>query len=249
MAALADQVAGFIPHKSQEGTQLPLILLTMVIDDSYSMTHYGNGMAVMEGHNMVLDGLTASPGAPAYLVKTRYMHGRTLAQGYLPLNLAPRMTLANYTLIGGTPLFRSSRRTLGHVKRRTQQYAEEGHDAFSMTLFLNDGWNRESRRRNATAKDVCDIAEPMIATGRHIVAGLGVANEHADFYEVFLSMGIPKQWILTLRDHIQINAAFAGFIQLAARSSDPIGFRETVAEGFSNTSLAGDKPTKQSPPQ
>lgn len=239
MPSIADDVSGLIDHKDEAGTQSPLRLLTMMIDDSTSMSRFNNFGAVMDGHNSVLDTLANSDRAPLFLAKTRYMHGKSLALGYRPLNQAPRITRENCHLRGGTPLFRASRRLLWYVQRRAQEYAEEGNDVRTLTLLLTDGWNREFRKQKTNAQDVCNVVKPMIASGQHIVAGVGVASGKADFRQTFLEMGIPEQWILTLRSAKEIRAAFGRFSECAAQSSaSPQQFEETQAQGFGGLSTA-----------
>ena len=238
--SFADGVSGLIVQEKEEGTQSPIMLLTMMIDDSTSMRFFDNFQTVMEGHNSVLDVLAASDKAPLFVARTQYMHGKALASGYCPLNRVPRMTLENYHLIGGTPLFTASRRILWYVKRRTQEYVEEGNDVRTLTLLLTDGHNRESRKRNTTAQDVYNVVKPMIASGQHIIAGVGVASPLADFRQVFLEMGIPAQWILTLRSAEEIRDAFGRFSESATKSSvSKRSFAETQVAGF------GDMSTRQ----
>mgnify|MGYP001599375611 CR=1 FL=1 len=240
--SFADGVSGLIADRKEGGTQLPLMLLTMMIDDSTSMSFFNNFQTVMEGHNSVLDVLAASPKAPLFLARTQYMHGKALASGYCPLNQVPRITLENYHLIAGTPLFTASRRILWYVQRRAKEYMEEGNDVRTLTLLLTDGDNREFRKRNTTAQDVCNVVEPMIDSGQHIVAGVGVANPRADFRQVFLDMGIPEQWILTLRSPEEIRAAFGRFSASAEHSSaGRREFDETQVRGFGDMSTQHGK--------
>ena len=238
--SFADGVSGLIDLEKVAGTQSPLMLLTMMIDDSTSMRFFNNFRAVMEGHNSVLDTLSASPRAPLFLARTQYMHGKALAGGYLPLPQAPRITPENYHLIAGTPMFRASRRNLSYVKKSAKEYTEKGNDVFTLTLLLTDGWNREFSKRSTTAENVCRVIKPMIASGRHIVAGVGVDTLQTDFRQVFLDMGIPEQWIITLRSAEQIRAAFRTFSSSAEHSSaGGKEFAETMVMGF------GDMPTQK----
>ncbi len=233
MASLIDGVSGLIAKEESNGVQSPLMLISMMIDDSTSMSFCNNFQVVMEGHNGVLNTLAASPQAPLFLARTQYMHGKALANGYRPLSRVPRMTAKNYRLIGGTPLYVATHRVLWYVKRRAKEYAEQGNDVRTLTLLLTDGDNRD--RRNLAADDARHIIEPMIATEKHIVAGVGVASPYADFRTVFLQMGIPEQWILTLRSPDEIRAMFGTFSSLAEKSSvSQRNFTETQMTGFSN---------------
>ena len=234
----ADGVSGLIAQEKEGGTQLPLRLLTMMIDDSTSMSFFNNHLVVMDAHNGLLDMLAASERAPLFLARTRYMHGKALANGYCPLHQAPRMTPKNYLLRGGTPLFTATRCVLGYVKHRAKEYAEEGYDVGTLTLLLTDGQDREFGRHNPSVRDARKVVESMIASGRHIVAGVVIANPHfGDFRPVFLEMGIPPQWIITLRSADEIRAAFSSFAQSVESSTiGGQGFAETQAKGFGNAS-------------
>jgi hypothetical protein len=78
----------------------------------------------------------------------------------------------------------------------------------------------------------------MIESGKHIVAGVGVAYRDVDFRAVFLEMGIPPQWILTLRSAEEIKAMFGTFAMRAEEASkSSVRFADTQFIGFGDTSL------------
>ena len=227
-----DGVSGLVDLSKDGGIQQPLVLLTMMIDDSTSMRLFDNFRVVMQGHNSVLGTLEDSAEAPLFMARTQYMHGKALASGYRPLCKAPRITEKNYKLIGGSPLFRATCRILRYVERRAQEYKAEGNDVRTVTLLLTDGWNREFSKRNTMVQQAREMVEAMFSAENHIVAGAGVAVNQVDFREVFLEMGIPERWILTLRSKEEIRAAFGSFCHLAQDSIRPEDFAETRMMGW-----------------
>src|SRR3989344_7547376 len=110
MSVLTDKMNDFAALGAGAGDKPVRLLLTMMVDNSSSMGHGENSKLVMDGHNGVLDTLAALPQASVFLARTQYMHGKALATGYRSLEKAPRITIKNYHLFGGTPLFSAARR-------------------------------------------------------------------------------------------------------------------------------------------
>lgn len=236
MVVLADGVSGFIAERMEAGNQNPLILLGMMADDSTSMRFFENYRYLMSAHNNVLDILKGSTNPQLFMVRTQYMHGKALAVGYQPSVKAPCMTAENYQLSGGSPLFVATRRIAWCAKRWAHNYSLENCDVVTFTLLFTDGHNRSSRA--TTAKDVCRVIRPMIKSGRHIFAGVGLKSPLMPdgFEPVFLEMGIPPQWILSLESGNQVGDAFARFGRLAVDSSvSRQRLDETRMVGFGDT--------------
>lgn len=231
MVALADGVRGFVSQRMEAGNQNPLVLTGMMIDDSTSMRFYENYKYVLAAHNSVIDLLNKSANPQLFMVRTQYMHGKALAIGYQPLTKAPCMASENYKLCGGSPLFVATRRFAWCAKRWAKNY-----NCATFTLLFTDGQNRSSRE--VSAKDVCRVIRPMIKSGKHIFAGVGLKSPlmPQGFEPVFLEMGIPPQWILSLESGEQVGRAFARFGQLAVDSSvSRRSFDETRMVGFGDT--------------
>jgi hypothetical protein len=170
------------------------LLVTFMPDDSGSINSYGNAPAIRRGHNEYLEGFAESPAN--ILVRTRYLNGTELFDFRKPKD-AVRMDERNYDPHQGTPLFDQTFAVLQEVLSAAAVYADQHKDeaVFTMTFIMTDGADTGSGRK---AEDVRPIVERMFASGRHVVAGIGVRDGLTDFPSIFRSMGIPEQWIKVL---------------------------------------------------
>lgn len=190
-----------------------VVLVTIMPDDSGSIEAAGNTRAVRDGHNLVLDALTASKQAGDVLAHTRYLNGTVLFP-YTPLAGAVRMTDRNYQANQGTPLYDQAVIVLGTVLAKAQELAAAGVACRTVTLLITDGADAHSRR--SSADDVRALVEDLRAQEGHIVAALGISDGSTDFRAVFAAMGIPDRWILTAGNSAtEIRRAFQVFSQSA----------------------------------
>jgi len=193
-----------------------VMLMTMMPDDSGSIRFGNNVKAVRDGHNLVLDALTASKQKDSILVHTRYLNGFVLYP-YRPVSQAVRMDTKNYYPKLGTPLYDQSIVLLGTVLAKTQQFADNGVNVRSVTLLITDGADGGSK---ATAKSVAQIARDMLKTEQHIIAAMGIDDGSTCFKKVFQDMGIRDEWILTPANReTEIRKAFQVISQSAAQAS------------------------------
>jgi len=195
-----------------------VLLVTIMPDDSGSIRFAGNARAVREGHNQVLDALQGARGGDGVLVHTRYLNGHVLCP-YQPLTQAVRMTGANYDPHLGTPLYDQTVVLLGTVLAKTQELADHGVPARTVTLIITDGGDAGSSRH--TAADVAALVRDLLRAECHVVAAMGVEDGTTDFRQVFGEMGIRREWILTPGSSAtEIRRAFQLFsrsaLQLAA---------------------------------
>ncbi|HSA59687.1 MAG TPA: hypothetical protein VLJ37_08390 [bacterium] len=189
---------GLIPLQTgvlQVSSLPPLLLVTLMPDDSGSITQYGNAPAIRRGHNEYLKGFAQSPANVQ--VRTRYLNGTELF-GFSKPKDAVRMDEGNYNPNQGTPLFDQTFAVLQEVLSAAAVYADRhrDHDVFTMTFVMTDGADQGSRHKGPA--DVRAVVERMFASGRHVVAGIGVRDGYTDFPKIFRSMGIPEQWIMVL---------------------------------------------------
>ena len=191
-----------------------VVLVTMMPDDSGSISSAGNVEAVRDGHNLVLDALGASKQAGEVFVHTRYLNGHVLTP-YAPLASAVKMTARNYHADKGTPLYDQTVVLLGTVLAKTQEFAQAGVPVRSVTLLITDGADCGSTR--ARAADVKALVRDLLAQECHVVAAMGISDGTTDFAQVFRDMGIPDRWILTPGNSAQeVRRAFQVFSQSAA---------------------------------
>lgn len=209
-----------------------VLLLTMMPDDSGSISSSGNSKVVCEGHNLVLEALTASKQRDCVLAHTRYLNGKVLFP-YRPLDQAIGMSSQNYRADKGTPLYDQAVVLLGSVLAKTQEFASNGVAARSVTLIITDGSDQHSTQ--ADAKDVAKIVADMRRAECHIVAAMGIDDRATDFRKVFREMGIEDCWILTPgATASEVRKAFQAFSQSAIRASQAATFAQAALGGFTH---------------
>jgi hypothetical protein len=122
---------------------------------------------------------------------------------------------------------------LATVLAKSQELAQAGVPARTVTLIISDGADCHSTR--ATAGHVAALVRDLQRAETHIVAALGISDGSTDFRKVFREMGIEDRWILTPgASDREIRAAFQMFSQSAVRASQGGGFSKTALGGFRN---------------
>lgn len=210
-----------------------VVLVTIMPDDSGSIRFGGNAQAVRGGHNSVLDALLSSQQQDNILIHNRYLNGFVLYP-YCPLDRAVRMTTQNYNPNLGTPLYDQTLVLLGTVLAKSQEFSDNGVPVRTVTLIITDGADEGSMR--ASAKQVASVVSDMLRGENHIIAAMGIDDEHTDFRRVFKEMGIRDEWILTPGNgDSEIRKAFQVFSQSAVRVSQTGGnFNQNFLGGFGN---------------
>jgi uncharacterized protein YegL len=195
-----------------------VVLVNLLVDDSSSIEHHDNVSAVRDGHNTVRKALSGakSKQRDAVLMFATYLNGGVF-YSYRPLEQVPEMDESNYKPAGRTPLYDRSLAMLGTVAAKTEEFAEKGVMARSISLIMTDGANNDSVK---TASDVKGLVDDLLAQERHIIAGMGIDDGATDYEAVFADMGIPDQWILTPgNSESEIRDAFRLFSQSAVQAS------------------------------
>jgi len=204
-----------------------VVLLTLMPDDSASISQAGNVDAVRDGHNFVLDALAKSKQSGEVLAHTRYLNGSVLFP-YTTLDHATRMSAANYDPRLGTPLFDQTAVVLGTVLAKSQELSQAGIAVRTVTLLITDGGDYGSTR--CKPADVASLVSDMLSRENHIIAAMGISDGSTDFRSVFRSMGIPDRWILMpTNSGPDIRRAFQVFSQSAVRAASG-----AALGGFSN---------------
>jgi len=194
-----------------------VVLVSMMPDDSSSIAGAGNEPAVRDGHNLVLDALRASKQSGDVFVHTRYLNGAVLFP-YVAIDGAVAMDLNNYRADKGTPLYDQTVVLLGTVLAKSQEFAQAGVPARTVTLLITDGADCASTR--ATAATVHALVTDMLRQENHVIAAMGIDDGSTDFRAVFRSMGIPDRWILTPGNSAsEIRKAFQVFSRSAIAAS------------------------------
>jgi hypothetical protein len=212
-------------------TASEVVLLTMMPDDSGSIEHAGNTAAVREGHNLVIEAMSASKQGGEVLAHTRYLNGHVLYP-YGALDHAVKMTSRNYRADKGTPLYDQTMVLLGTVVAKAQELSSAGIAVRTVTLLISDGGDCGSTR--CRAADVRALVKDLLAQENHIVAAMGISDGTTDFRQVFGDMGIPDRWILTPSGTAsEIRRAFQVFSRSAIAASTGGGAALSLG-GFAN---------------
>lgn len=217
-----------------------VVLVTQLIDDSGSIRFVqGNTEAVRNGHNLVIESLSATKQRDSILGHTRYLNG-TILFDYRPLSQTVKMDSSNFNPTGGTPLYDETVVTAGTVLAKVQEFKDNGVPVRSVTLIVSDGADEHSSRNNGgrgtTARDCRAVIEDMLRSEMHIVAAMGVDDGRTDFRKVFREMGVCDEWILTPGNSpSEIRKAFLMFSQSAVRATQgAASFSQTAMGGFGN---------------
>jgi hypothetical protein len=207
-----------------------VVLVTMMPDDSGSISSAGNTDVVCDGHNLVLGALRASKQSADVFVHTRYLNGEVLYP-YAPLDGAVTMDRSNFRADKGTPLYDQTAVVLATVLAKSQEFAQAGVPVRTVTLIITDGADAGSSRHTATS--IRTIVRDMLAQENHVVAAMGISDGGTDFHQVFRDMGIPDRWILTPGNSAsEVRKAFQVFSQSAIAASQ--GAALATLGGFSN---------------
>ncbi|AKF84275.1 hypothetical protein OWM54_23095 [Myxococcus sp. MISCRS1] len=208
-----------------------VVLVTVMPDDSGSISTSGHTKTVCDGHNLVLDSLLASKQKDGVLFHTRYLNGQVL-NPYRPLEDVVRMHSGNYRADQGTPLYDQAVVLLGTVLAKSQEFSANGVPVRTVTLLITDGADMHSSR--AQAKDVAAVVKDLRRAENHIVAAMGIDDGSTNFRRVFQQMGIEDAWILTPgQSEREIRSAFQVFSQSAVKvSQGGASFSRTALGGF-----------------
>jgi len=211
-------------------TASDVVLVTMMVDDSGSMAGSKADVAA-EGHNEVLSAFDGSAQKDSLLVHSRLLNGQLISP-FCALDQVTKLEpKVNYKCNKGTPLYDQSVALLATVIAKTQEFADNGVPARSVTLIVSDGADMHSTSKASAVKSVVD---DMLRTENHIIAFMGIDDGYTDFKQVAQDMGIRDEWILTPANSAKdIRDAFALFSQSAVRASqNAASFSKAAMGGF-----------------
>jgi hypothetical protein len=174
-----------------------VVLITLLIDDSGSIRSGGNEQNVIDGYNLILDGLLNSGAADDILMHTRYLNG-TVLYPYSLIENVPRLDENNYAGTGRTPLYDETMRMLQIVSARVAEFADNGVPARTVSIIITDGADYGSYTHRPV--DVESFMSEFMAQEMHIVWAMGIDDGSTNFEDVFTSMGIREDFILTPSD-------------------------------------------------
>jgi hypothetical protein len=155
----------------------------------------------------------------------------------MSLAQAIRISRANYTPDGYTPLHDMTAEIVGLSVAKAQDFAGQGVPCRAVTLIVTDGADVGSKhhRRPEGVKPLIDAA---LKTEQHIICAMGIDDGSTPFRDIFSKMGLRDNWILTPKNSAhEIRAAFAMFSRSAARASQAAtggAFSRVAAGGFAS---------------
>lgn len=209
-----------------------VVLVTIMIDDSASIATRRNTRAVIEGYNLLLQSLLDSKQGNNIFIHTCYLNGQVLYP-YTLIQNAVVLDEQNYRPDGGTPLYDQTVVIFGTVIAKIQECVDNNIPARTITLLVTDGFDEHSRKANPAM--CAAVATDLLATERNIVAAMGIDDGKTNFRQIFQSMGILDQWILTPQSTpSEIRKAF----RMVSRTATAVQATQG-AKSFTQTALGG----------
>lgn len=172
------------------------LLVSLLIDDSSSISSGDNTQHMIDGQNMIIDQvLGGSRQRNDVLMYTRYLNGQELHQ-YCPLHEAVRMDSTNYNPRLGTPLYDQYVAFLKIVLAKVQELANAGLPVRTISMIVTDGCDLHSRAIR-TPSLCAPVTRDMLAQEDHIITAMGVDDGSTPFRQIFQEMGLEDRCIFT----------------------------------------------------
>lgn len=207
-----------------------ILLVVLLIDDSGSIATSHNTKAVIAGFNGFRKALLNAPGEVR--LKTMFLNNTTADTSFLDPKEVQELTRLTYRPNGNTPLFLRSVEALACVIKEAKKLTQQGRTVRTMTFIFTDGCDNESG--STTAANVKVVVDVLLTTDTHIVGGCAVSDGATNFSKVFVSMGIPENWIRILKNdsgEVENTVIDLGAMAAEASTSRDI-FYETSQTGF-----------------
>jgi len=191
-----------------------VLLITMMPDDSQSMTIANKQASVIAGHNELLGALAVSTESKRILLQTRYLNGFVL-NPFSPLHSCRPLSPPNYSCTYGTPLFEQTLVTLGTVLAMDEELTGLGATVRSATLLMTDA-EATDKLADALRPEVASVVADMRRIGDHIVAGMSFPTRDDSYCRrVFMEIGIEPRYIFSAASRQEVLEAFRLFRQSA----------------------------------
>lgn len=236
---LGTQIQAGLGVKVDDVTSSEVICLVLVVDDSSSIRFVqGNTEAIRDGVNSILGALADTKQSDSIIGYCILMN-RGVLYPFSPildgkkLDQKLQLTPQNYNPSGGTPLYDTVTVALGTAIAKVQEFSNAGVPARAITVVITDGENAGGRKQDPS--DVRPLVDDLMRSEMHLVIGMGIADGHTDFKDIFTRMGIRPEWVLTpANDPSSIRKACMMVSQSAVRASQAAagGFSQVVAGGF-----------------
>lgn len=180
------------------------------------------------GFNRVLDALAGSKQDEGILMMVSDYSG--VIAPFSLVSGVDRLQPQSYRPGGMTPLMDASLALFATVLAKAQEFEDQGVACRTVSYVVTDGGDNASRHRPAA---VAKLVRDMLKSEKHIIAGIGIDDGVTDFRQVFLSMGIRDEWILTPGNtESEVRRVFDLISKSAVQASKG-------AASFSKTALGG----------
>lgn len=187
-------IAGASGKAAEEIDASEVTLVTVVIDDSYSIKYSGFLNAIVQGQNEMLSALANSKQEDALLVAQWKLGSEAeLLHSYLPVSEAARLNGKNYNPSSGTALYDVWMDALASNVAYAQTLAATGTQVSSVAIVLTDGKDEHSTQY--LARDCSTLAGDLLRSEMFHLAFIGV-GEKRRFLSVAEEMGFPPTSIL-----------------------------------------------------
>ncbi|MFZ1458639.1 MAG: hypothetical protein WAT17_02050 [Candidatus Saccharimonadales bacterium] len=211
-------------------TTAETFVLSVIVDDSSSISSAGNEDNVRTAFNLIQEALLGSKSAATIVADCWQLNAGRLFP-YVALENAPRLDSSNYRAMGCTPLYDRTHSALEALKLKVEEFENGGVAVRGVVVIISDGADYGSRLR---ARDVRLLAEELLRTEQFLVMAMGIDDGSTDFRAVFDSMGISGKFVMTPGNSAsEIRRAAQVISQSAVRASQTAGsFSKVVLGGF-----------------
>lgn len=190
----ASVIAGAAGKDAEEIDAAEVTLVTVVIDDSNSISYRGNADSIIKGQNEMIQSLLNSKQKDEIMIAQWKLGSKSeLMHSYVPVKDAELLNSKNYNPRSGTALYDVWVDALSSNIAYAQTLAATGTQVTSIAIILTDGMDEHSRKN--TAADCASITQDVMKSEMFHLAFIGVGNE-SSFRNVGKSMGFPDQSIL-----------------------------------------------------
>lgn len=230
---IADQINAAMGTPAVDVKASEVYLVTMLLDDSYSIKRAGNEQAVRDGANVVRQALMDSDAGLAILMCVRYVNGKVVVP-FTPIDQVPLLDASNFQANGGTPFYDMTVVSLGDILAKSQEFSDRNVPVRSATLLVTDGHD-EGSTRFTRPEQLLDVMRDVLMSETHIVMAMGIQDDlGTDFKDIFRRMGIQDKFsLLTTATPHDIRLNFGTFSKTAARGSQSANnFSQIAAGGF-----------------
>lgn len=183
-------IAGASGKAAEEIDATEVTLVTVVIDDSYSIRMSGFDDAIVQGQNEMLQALINSKQEDSILVAQWKLGSKAeLLHSYLPVSDALVLDDKNYNPSSGTALYDVWMDALASNVAYAQTLSSSGAQVNSVAMVLTDGRDEHSSRY--LARDCLALARDLLVSETFHLAFIGV-GEKRRFQTIAEEMGFPS---------------------------------------------------------